>query len=311
MQISPDDICLRGNFATVDENLKILIRAGRIEKTEGLIRAINDIEIAGVKFLIGKAVSHRMGIIMRGKGLSPNISDGDPKFAELRPPQIKALDKSKEAKFTARVLNQFLEKAHNILKEHPQNKKRELPANYILVRGAGRIKKIKSFREKYNLKAAVVAGGILYKGIGRFLGMEEIKVKGATGLPTTNLKGKLIAAKKGLKNYDFIFCHIKAADNLAEDGNFIGKKEFIEKIDKNIRPILNLKNTLIVITADHSTCSILKSHCQKPIPILIYGKGSDLVEKFSEKACKKGKLGKFRQLELMPRLCRKEMIMSG
>ena len=98
-----------------------------------------------------------------------------------------------------------MDKSHSILKEHPLNKKRKLPANYILVRGAGKIKKMKAFKEKYNLRAAFVAAGTLYKGIGRFLGMKEIRVKGATALPTTNLKGKLIAAKKGLKNYDFVF----------------------------------------------------------------------------------------------------------
>ncbi|MDI6603250.1 MAG: 2,3-bisphosphoglycerate-independent phosphoglycerate mutase [Patescibacteria group bacterium] len=319
LKILPGDVCLRGNFATVDtRTLKIIDRrAGRIEKTESLIRAINGITIEGVKFLIGKAISHRIGIVMRNKNLSAKISDGDPKVTGGSPLRVRSLDKSKSAEFTARVLNQFLAKAHSILKEHPINKKRKLPANYILVRKGGKLKKIKGFNKKYNLKAAFVAGGTLYKGIGRFLRMREIKVKGATGLPTTNLKGKLIASKKGLKNYDFIFCHIKAADNLAEDGNFFGKKKFIEKIDKNLKPLLKLKNTLIVVTADHSTCSLLKSHCQKPIPILIYSNGRDYypstvfqpkstrskkVKKFSERDCQKGNLGKIKQIDLMPKI---------
>lgn len=330
MKIEPGDVCLRGNFATVDpkgprpqvgggaseaSNLKIIDRrAGRIEKTEDLIKAISLIEIEGIKFLIGKAVSHRIGIIMRGRELSSKISNSDPKLTEVRPLPIRALDKSKEAKFTARILNKFLEKTHLILKNHPLNKKRKLPANYILVRGAGELKKIKSFKEKYKLKAAFVAGGTLYKGIGKFLGMEEIKVKGATALPTTNLKGKFLVAKKVLerpqvslkfgrvKKYDFVFLHIKAADNLGEDGNFIGKRDFIEKIDQNLKPILDLKNTLIVITGDHSTCSLLKRHCSEPIPVLIYGSGRDLVKEFSEKACQKGKLGKIKQLNLMRKI---------
>ena len=315
-KVLPGDVCLRGNFATVDKNLKIIDRrAGRIEKTAELIRAISGIEIGGlqpsrhpsargplVKFLIGKAVSHRIGLVMRGRSLSPIISDNDPKITQVRPVQIRALDKSAKALFTARILNQFLTRTHSILKNLPLNKKRKLPANYILVRGAGKLKKNPSFRQKYKLSSCCIAGGTLYKGIGKFLGMREIKVKGANALPTTNLPGKFQSAKRALKNYDFVFLHIKAADNLAEDGKFLAKKEFIEKIDKNLKPILNLKDTLITVTADHSTCSLLKRHCLEPFPVLLYGRGikPDRVTEFSERACKKGKLGKIKQIDLMP-----------
>jgi len=135
--------------------------------------------------------------------------------------------------------------------------------------------------------------------------MNLIKVKGANGLPNTNLKGKVLATKKALKNYGFIFLHIKATDSLAEDGNFRGKKEFIEKIDRNLKILIgrregcSLKNTLIVVTADHSTCCSLKRHCSEPVPILIFGEGKDSVKEFSEKTCKKGKLGKIKQINLM------------
>ena len=315
MEILPGDVCLRGNFGTLDEKMKILDRrAGRLENTEPLIEAISNIEIEGVKFLIKKAFSHRIGIVMRGEKLSSEISDGDPKIIGVQPLKIKALDKSKKAKFTAKVLNEFLKRAHFILKNHPLNKKRKLPANYILVRGAGKLKKFLAFSKKYKLKSCCIAGGTLYKGIGKYLGMDLIQAEGANGLQNTNLKGKILAAKKALKKYNFIFCHIKAADNLAEDGNFLGKEEFIEKIDKNIKPLLGLKNTLIAITADHSTCSELKRHCVEPIPILIYGTpptllppasrapGKNGVQKFSEKACQKGKFGKIKQINLMKKI---------
>jgi len=304
MEILANDVCLRGNFATINEkNFKIIDRrAGRIEKTERLIESINNLEIKGIRFLIAKAFSHRIVVLMRGKGLSAQISDGDPKRVGVRPYLIKPLSQTKSAIFTANVLNQFLRKAHFILKDHPQNKKRKLPANYILVRGAGKFRKIKSFSQRYNLRSAFIAGGTLYKGIARYLGMKEIKVRGANGLPNTNLRGKILALKKNLKNYDFIFCHIKAPDNLAEDGNFLGKKRFIEKFDKSLKPLLGLKNCLVVITGDHSTCSLLKSHCGFPSPILVWGKEKDGVERFSEKDCKKGALGRFKQIKLMPKI---------
>ncbi len=309
LKMKKGDVALRGNFGTVGKDLKMIDRrAGRIKETQPLIDALDGVMIEGVEFLIKAAGGHRIGIILRGKNLSSNISDGDPHYGKLgkKAQKIKPLDKSLKAAFTAKVLNKFLEKAHEILENHPLNKKRKkqgcFPANYVLTRGASSLVKLPSFKKKYGLKACCVAGKVLYKQIGEALGMELIKVKGADGSVKTNLKGKIRAAKNAFEKYDFIFLHVKATDSLAEDGNFKGKKEFIEKIDKNLKPILGLKNVLVVVTADHSTCCILKRHCIEPIPILIFGNSQDSVKEFSEKACQKGKLGKFPQLNLMPKI---------
>jgi 2,3-bisphosphoglycerate-independent phosphoglycerate mutase len=300
-KIKKGDVCFRGNFATVNESLVIVDRrAGRIEDTEDLIESLNRIKIKGVKVIVRKAFGHRIGIIFRGKNLSAKVSSNDPKKVGVEVLKIRG------EKRMVKILEEFLEKARAILENHPKNKKRvkegKLPANYILLRGPGKFKKIESFKEKYGPKSGFIAGGTLYKGIGRYLGMEEIKVKGVDGTIKTNLKGKFLAAKKAIKNYDFIFLHIKATDNLAEDGKFLEKKEFIEKIDQNLKPILNLKNVLIVVTGDHSTCSLKKNHCNLPNPILIYGAKKNGCKKFSERECKKGKLGILKQINLMKKI---------
>jgi 2,3-bisphosphoglycerate-independent phosphoglycerate mutase len=316
MKMKKEDVALRGNFATLatggvsQSNLKIIDRrAGRIQNSEPLIRALQGIEIKGVRFLIGKGVSHRLGIIMRprpGVKLSEKISDGDLHRVGIKPPKIRPLTKTKEAKFTAEVLNEFLERAHQILENHPLNKKRKkkglLPANYILVRGVGKLRKIPSFQKKWKMKSCCIAGGVLYKGIGRVLGMDLIKVKGATGKADTNLKAKFEAAKKALKKYDFCYLHIKATDNFGHDGDCLGKRKFIEKVDRNLKPILSLENTLIVVTSDHSTPCQMKEHTPDPLPVLVYGGGKDDVKKFSEKECSKGKLGKLKSAEFLKRL---------
>ena len=309
MKTKKGDVALRGNFATVDEKLNMVDRrAGRIKDPTALIKALNGIVIDNVRFLLKSATEHRVGIIMRGKNLSPNISDGDPFYGKLGKTarKIVPLDKSPEAVFTAKTLNKFLEKSRLILKNHPLSKKREklgLPsANYILTRGASSLPNLPSFKKKYKLRACCIAGKFLYKQIGKILGMDLIKVKGANGLISTNLKGKIQAVKKALRKYDFVFLHIKATDSLAEDGNFKGKKAFIEKIDKNLKPLLKLKNTLIVVTADHSTCCLIKRHCSEPVPVLISGSKQGPVKEFSERACKKGKLGTIKQIDLMKKV---------
>lgn len=304
-KIKKNEVCFRGNFATVDENLKIIDRrAERIEKTESLISALNKIKVNGAKIIVRKSFGHRIVLILRGKDLSEKVTSNDPKKVGVQ--VLRILAKEKKARKTVEILNEFLEKARIILKNHPLNKKRiiegKLPANYILLRGAGRLKKVEAFKEKYGLKAGFIAGGVLYKGIGRFLGMEEIKVKGANGFPNTNLKGKFLAAKEKIKNFDFIFLHIKATDTFAEDGDFLGKKKFIEKIDQNLKLILDLKDVLIVVTGDHPTSSLLKSHYFAPNPVLIFGNQREKLKKFSEKNCQKGKLGIFPQIKLMEKI---------
>jgi len=240
--------------------------------------------------------------------LSPNISDGDPHYGKLGKiaRKIEPLDESKEAAFTAGVLNKFLERTHQLLRQHPQNtirKKKGLPpANYILTRGASSLSKLPSFKKKYGLRACCIAGKFLYQQIARLLGMKIIKVRGATGKFDTNLRGKFVAAKRALKKYDFVFLHIKATDSLAEDGNYKKKKEFIEKIDRALKVVMNLKSVLVVISCDHSTCSMVKRHCGYPCPVLIYGNGKDGTKVFSEKACHRGGLGHFEQLRLMEKI---------
>jgi len=307
MDLRKEDVALRGNFATVDSKLKIIDRrAGRISNTKPLIGALQGMTIEGVKFLLSPAISHRVGIILRGKNLSDEISDGDFHKTGIKAPKILAKANKKEARFTAKVLNEFLLRSHQILENHPLNKKRikegQLPANYILAREAGRLKKLPSFRKKWGLRACCIAGGGLYKGIGRVLKMDLIKVKGATGKADTNLEGKFKTAKRSLKKYDFCYLHIKATDNFSHDGDFLGKKKFIERVDKELPLLFNMKNTLIVVTGDHSTPCKLKEHSSDPLPVLVFGSKKDEVRKFSEKECRKGKIGKIKSLGFMRRI---------
>ncbi|XOB42249.1 MAG: 2,3-bisphosphoglycerate-independent phosphoglycerate mutase [Candidatus Nealsonbacteria bacterium] len=311
MDVRKGDVALRANFGTVDKNLKIIDRrAGRINNTRVLVKALSGIKIKGVKFLIEKSLGHRAVLLLRGKNISSAIGGGDvDKKPGIKARKIIPLNKSEKAKFTANVLNEFIKEVHKRLENHPLNKKRKrqglLPANYLLVRGAGQFKETPSFSRKYNLKAGCIAAGHVYRGVAKILGMDLINVIGATGNTDTNLKGKVSAIKRSLKKYDFIFCHIKATDILSENGDCFGKMKFIEKIDKSIRPLLNLKDTVVVITADHCTCCEIKKHCKDLIPVLIYRSSDDFKKpkiKFSEKACKEGGLGRFKQINLMKKI---------
>lgn len=304
VKLLSSDVALRVDFGTVSDNLTIIDRrAGRIDSVGELAKAVSGLKIKGIKFLVYPSLSHRAVLVLRGKGLSSRIGDSDPHKVGVKVRGVVATDNSEEAAKTAKALEEYLLKSHEILKKHPLNleriKNRLLPANFLLERGAGKYFRASDFKEKFGLSAACIAGAPLYRGIGRFLGMDIIMVPGANGLVTSNLRGKFEKATGllrfgekrffGRKNYDFVYLHIKATDNLGEDGNFSAKKDFIEKIDEAFVGINFLKDFVIVVTADHSTPCELKDHSEDPVPIMIYdGLNHDYVGSFDEKSCAEG-----------------------
>ncbi len=308
IKLQQGDVAFRGNFGTVDPDWNIVDRrAGRIRVVEEFAAALDGMEIDGVKIIVKPGTAHRAGVVFRGEGLSANITDADP-HEEGRPVlAVKPKDDTPEAAFTAQILNKFMRNSYEILDKLETNKARaregKFPANFLLLRGAGMYPTMPTFGEKYELKAACIAGGGLYKGIGAFLGMDLIEVEGATALPDSNVRNKFIAAKKALADYDFIFTHVKAADSLAEDGNFEGKKAFIEKCDIAVEELMDLpEDVLLVITADHSTACELKAHSADPVPLLFCSPHVriDDVAEFNERAFAKGGLGRLEGKDIMP-----------
>ena len=309
MKLEHGDVALRGNMGTVERGMIKDRRAGRIRVVTPLCEAIDGMEIDGVKFIVKPGTAHRAGVIMRGKGLSDAITDADPHKPDVPLHNSAPTDDSAEAKRTAAVLNKFLAQSHEVLSKHPYNKERvakgELPGNYLLVRGAGQYKKVPSFKEKYGLSACCVAGGGLYKGVGAYLGMDILDVPGATALPDTDVEAKFKLAVKSLNEYDFVFVHVKAADSLGEDGNYFGKRDFIEKIDSAVPILFDLpSDTLLVWTADHTTPCEMKAHSADPVPVLFHGQGVrvDDVKAFGERACTSGGLGYMTGLDIMPQV---------
>jgi 2,3-bisphosphoglycerate-independent phosphoglycerate mutase len=309
MQLLDGDVALRGNMGTVEDGIIKDRRAGRIRVITPLCEAIDGMEIDGCTFIVKPGTAHRAGVIIRGEGLSDAIIDADPHVPDVPTREVMRTDDTPEAKRTAGVLNKFLAAAHDMLKVHPFNRERidagKLPGNYLLVRGAGQYKEVDSFQERYDLSSCCIAGGGLYKGIGAYLGMDILEVPGATALPDTDIEAKFKLAIEKTNDYDFVFVHVKAADSLAEDGDFLGKKEFIEKIDKAV-PILFGKpdDCLLVWTADHSTACEMKAHCADPVPIMFHGGAVrvDSVSSFGERACTHGGLGYIVGLDLMPQV---------
>lgn len=310
IQLQEGDVAFRGNFGTVDADWNILDRrAGRIRSVDVFAAALDGMEIDGVTCMVKPGTAHRAGVVLRGKGLSAEITDADPHEEGKPVLEVQPKDGSAEAAFTARVLNKFMRASYEILDGLEANQARaaagEFPANFLLLRGAGVYPSMPKFNEKYGLKACCIAGGGLYKGIGAFLGMDLIHVEGATALPDTDVEAKFRTALAMLDTYSFVFVHVKAADSLAEDGNPEGKKAFIEKSDRAAALLRELPaDVLLVVTADHSTACELKAHSADPVPVLFCNPSvrTDSVCEFSERACAGGGFGYAEGKDVMPQV---------
>ena len=189
-----------------------------------------------VEVIFKESTGHRAVLVLRGEGLSDQVSDADPKHDGKNPKKVVALDDTPEAKKTADILNKVVAKSYELLKDHPLNLKRieagENPANIIIPRGAGAVPNVEPFGDKYGLKPVCIAETGLIKGIASIAGMDIIDIEGATGGIDTNLENiKNGIIETASKDYDFILINVDGADEAGHDGEMEEKVKFIEKVD--------------------------------------------------------------------------------
>jgi len=313
LESKPGDIAFRANFATVDKDMIVLDRrAGREftpEEQAILQEEIDGLEIGDVQIRFLATVEHRGALILRGKGLDAEISDVDPHETGLRILECKP--ERPEAKKTADVVNKLMIEVNKRLRDLDMNKEREkrgLPAaNAILLRGPGQHKEIQTLQDKYGISSVVIAGGALYIGTAKFVGMKHEKVEGQTGTIDTNFHNIAMKAIECIEgDYDYIFLHIKATDNASHDHNAKEKILAIERTDELVGNIIDKVGDKIVIavTGDHSTPVAVGEHTCDPVPILFWSNfmRPDGVAKFSEMDAALGGLHTIRGHHVMPLL---------
>lgn len=289
VEVGKNDLVARGNFATLKDGLIIDRRAGRIPTSENkklcqrLNKSLKSSE--GTKIALFPGKEHRFVAKFTGEGLSEALSDADPQKENKPRVPVRAL--SQDASKTALIVNRFLDEVTDLLKSTPKT-------NTVLLRGFSQYPSLSTMRELYKLKPAAIANYPMYKGLAKLVGMEILE----TG---ENLSAIFETAEKYYKDYDFFYVHVKKTDSAGEDGNFEAKKDAIEEADSYIPRLVALQPDVLVVSSDHSTPSLLKTHSWHPNPFLLYSKTSfpDNVTRFSEKECCSGYLGRFQAMYAM------------
>jgi 2,3-bisphosphoglycerate-independent phosphoglycerate mutase len=305
----PGSVYVRANFATVKEEVHDELKTGTFEPHliitdrragrdyNGLFdmaKSIKEFFLDGVRIDFYKSLGHRGVAVLNSVSLSPNVSDSDLEKEGVEVPEIKPLSNDNEAVKTAAALNKFEKETYRILKNHPANRYRSIPANYILLRGASTYKYVKSFKDNFGLRGACVAASPVIKGIARAFEMDVFDVSGTTGDLKTDMKAKLLKALEVLNNYDFVILHILGCDVASHDKKPNLKRLFIERIDREVfakvMEYVNFDNTLLVVTSDHPTSSKTGEHVPGFLPFVLYTKGieSNHIQKLDEENCKQG-----------------------
>ncbi|MEE9163633.1 MAG: 2,3-bisphosphoglycerate-independent phosphoglycerate mutase [Thermoplasmata archaeon] len=307
LDVQEGDVALRCNFATMDTKGRLVDRrAGRIrEGTDELAASLTDQTFDGVRIVFRAGTEHRGALLLRGSNLDPRVTDGDPHALGVPVAEVKAM--APEAERTARIVNQFVDQAKQILSTHPVNESRiqkgRPPANVILTRGAGRLSEIHPLTEKWGLRFAAVAGVALVKGICRLTGMTLLDVKGATGGLDSDFDAKISAARDALDGYDVVIVSIKAPDIAGHDGEPEEKVRVIERIDRSLGLLRQAfrHDWVFGITADHSTPSSTGDHSADPVPFLVYTEDirRDEVNRYDEMAVAMGSLSRIRGLDVL------------
>jgi len=314
VEILPGDVAFRCNFATVDKNLTVLDRrAGRIETDEAskLAEALQSVRLSDptAEVLFKDTVQHRAVLRLRGQDLSRMVSDSDPKKIGNPVLKVEPIENTAEAVKTAKLLNELTKYFHKVLKNHPVNKERVKkglpPANIVLFRGAGTLPEVKPLPVQYGVKVTAIGAMPLVRGVCRVAGMKLIDVEGATGTYDTDVIAKAKATVEALESNDLVLLHVKATDIASHDGNIQQKIKMITKIDRMINHIIrnvDIDETIVAVTSDHTTSSVTREHEGDPVPIAIQGPNvrTDDVKEFNERVCAKGGLCRIRGKDLMP-----------
>lgn len=279
VDMKPTDVSLRCNIVTVSEEEEnyedktIIDHSSDEISTEDaavLLEAVRkELETDIYKFYVGTSYRH---LLIWDKG----------EVVELTPPHDVLGQKIGQYLPKDAALREMMKKSYDILVNHPINMERKKkglnPANSCWFWGAGTRPALSSFEEKMHLRGAMISAVDLLKGIAVGASMKNISVKGANGGLHTNYEGKAQAAVDVLTkdNYDFVYVHVEAPDEMGHQGSVEKKVQAIENLDSRV--IAPIKAGLeaagvdfkMLVMPDHPTPICIRTHTSDDVPYLIY-----------------------------------------
>ncbi len=294
--LQPQDLAARGNFCSVDPETGAITdrRAGRIPSELGtkLCERLSAVQLPELEQVFVEPVKeYRFALILRGEGLEDGLTGTDPQKTGVPPLPVTAT--SPGAEETAQLVNRWLERARQVLAEDAAEN--DHPANSCNLRGLSKEPGLPKIPDIYKLRCGAIATYPMYRGVAKLTGMDV--------LPTGDtIEDEVQALKEHWDGYDYFFFHVKKIDSRGEDGDFDAKAAVIEHFDQVLPDILALDPDVVIVTGDHSTPALWKSHSWHELPVLLWSPyvRRDGVTEFGERPCMAGGLGHIMHVDLMP-----------
>jgi 2,3-bisphosphoglycerate-independent phosphoglycerate mutase len=309
VSLSRTDVALRCNLIALDGSKIKNHSAGHISSVESrMIVDTLEERLGGrgwtrpVRFFPG--ISYRHLLVLTGGWASPDVECAPPhdhvgeSIDDLLPRA-----RNPEARATAERLTELIRVSSRILEDHPVNNARHHEgkdtAASIWLWSPGRRPTMQPLQERYGVWGAVISAVDLVIGLGRYAGMDPIKVEGATGLPDTNYEGKAQACLEALEVYDVIYLHVEAPDEAGHAKDLDLKIKCIENLDDRlVRHVLDGIEKKgwkvnVALLPDHPTPVETGAHADDPVPVAIMGPEiePDDTDRYDEEAAAKGALG--------------------
>lgn len=337
LDVKDGDLAYRVNFATVeadDDGWAIVDRRVGRDLTSEEAHELADqvqknVRIPGATFEFRATVGHRGVLVLRSDGgrLSAEVENSDPAYGRegalgvaketfdnrvVTVAPVAGNEHDAGATRAAELTNEWLRSAYEVLDTSEVNRKRrsagKLPGNFVLTRDGGdHLPDLVPFRQRFGLQMGCFVEMPVELGIARLTGMGIVEAP--TGIPPDQQYVKWAAlGLEAIEGYDGLYIHIKGPDVPAHDGDHDAKIASIEQIDSLFfAPLideLDVRKTIVAVTADHSTSCARKAHTDGPVPLLVAGGVvmPDGVQSYGETAARDGSLGHLMGPDIMPNL---------
>ena len=337
LEMEKGDLAYRVNFATVEADRDgweiVDRRVGRdltSEEAQALAAEVEQkVAIPNAAFEFKATIGHRGVLMLRSDEgpLSAEVENSDPAYGRegalgvaketfdnhvVHVTPVAGHEDSEDAQRAARLTNDWLRASYGVLEGSDVNRARrgarKLPGNFILTRDGGdHLPDLVPFKEKFGPEMGCFVEMPVELGIARLTGMGIVEAP--TGIPAAEqYEAWARLALEAIEGFDALYIHIKGPDVPAHDGDHDGKIASIEEIDSiffaGLLADLDLRRTIVAVTADHSTSCARRAHTDGPVPLLVSGGGvpSDGVKTYGETASRNGSLGHLMGPEIMPNL---------
>ncbi len=282
IELGPEDWAVRCNLVTVEDQVMRDFTAGHIssEEAAGLLGAAQE-RLGGGRLEFHAGVGYRNLLIYRSSGGEPPFSRDTtttPPHDLTDKPVLDAYPRGPGSDVLVRLMSESME----VFADHPVNVARseagKLPATNIWLWGLGSTPQLPRFATQYGKSGAMITAVDLLRGLAVLIGWPRIDVPGATGYTDTDYAAKGRCASEALREFDLVFVHVEATDEVSHEGDAAAKVKALEEIDRHVvapvhEALKGHGEYRVLVMPDHPTLLRTKTHAHGFVPFAMAGAG--------------------------------------